>query len=60
METGGANLAAEMLQLGFTNVRIVQEGGHALEKYFEYLAEGDRIINPMTGKVIFLKPRPQN
>ena len=59
METGGASLAEEMIEMGFTNVKVVEEGGHAMEKYFEYFAD-DKIINPITGKVIFLKPRPQN
>jgi len=41
--------------MGFTNVKHVHGGGRAMEKYFEYYRDG-KIINPVTGKVIVIKP----
>ena len=41
------------------NVKVVSGGGSgggaAMEKFFEYY-DGGRIINPITGKVIVIKP----
>jgi galactokinase/mevalonate kinase-like predicted kinase len=36
-------------------VKTVQGGGQAMEKYFEYY-RGGKVVNPMTGKVIYVKP----
>ena len=49
-----------MVEKGFRNVKIVHGGsttsaGEELEKYFEYYRAG-KIINPLTGKVIVVKP----
>jgi hypothetical protein len=39
-----------MIKMGFKNVKNVDGGGEALEKYFEHYKSG-KIINPITGKV---------
>jgi hypothetical protein len=44
-----------MIEKGFNNVKIISGGGDAAEKFFEYYRSG-RIINPITGKVIVIKP----
>jgi hypothetical protein len=49
-----------MIERGFRNVKIVHGGtatsaGEELEKYFEYY-RGGKIINPITGKVMIIKP----
>jgi len=41
--------------MGYSNVKTVQGGGQAMEKYFEYYRAG-RIKDPATGKEILLKP----
>jgi len=48
-----------MMEKGFKNVRPVKGGGAALEKYMEYYLktwDGGRIINPITGTTIAVKP----
>ena len=40
-----------MIKQGYTNVRTVQGGGQAMEKFFDYY-KGGKIISPMTGQVI--------
>jgi hypothetical protein len=44
-----------MIRMGFTNVKQVHGGGQAMEKYFEYYRSG-KIVNPITGKVVVIKP----
>jgi len=44
-----------MIEIGFENVKTVAGGGAAMEKFFEYYRAG-KIINPITGKVIVVKP----
>jgi len=44
-----------MIKKGFENVKAVSGGGSEMEKYFEYYRAG-RIINPLTGTVIVVKP----
>jgi hypothetical protein len=47
-----------MMERGYRNVKPVQGGGDAMEKFFEYYLkawDGGRIINPITGKVIVIK-----
>lgn len=44
-----------MIEKGFKNVKTVYEGGWEMEKYFEYY-RGGRVINPLTGTVIVVKP----
>lgn len=56
-------MASYMIEKGFKNVKIVHAGsrtssGEELEKYFEYY-RGGKIINPLTGAVIFLNHNTQ-
>jgi hypothetical protein len=44
-----------MIKMGFTNVKHVKGGGRAMEKFFEYF-KGRKIINPITGKEVIVKP----
>lgn len=43
--------------MGFTNVKVVDGGGKAMEKYFEYYVSTSvtKTVNPITGKVTILK-----
>jgi hypothetical protein len=38
-----------MIEQGYTNVKTVQGGGSAMEKFFDYY-RGGKIISPMTGQ----------
>ena len=46
-----------MIKMGFTNVKVVNGGGRAMQKYFEYYVSTSvtKIVNPITGKVTVLK-----
>ena len=44
-----------MIKMGFRNVKSVEGGGVALEKFFEYY-RGGKIVNPITGKITVIKP----
>jgi len=44
-----------MIERGYENVKTVQGGGEAMEKYFDYYRSG-KIISPTTGKVIVVIP----
>ena len=47
-----------MIKLGFKNVKVVEGGGAAMEKYFEYYVSTKyktQIVNPSTGKVTIIK-----
>jgi hypothetical protein len=51
-------MAALMRKRGYRNVKAVDGGGKAMEKYFEHYHStyyGGKIINPITGKVVELK-----
>ena len=58
-ESGGAGLADEMIKMGFTNVKHVQGGGKAMEKYFVYYTSSavTKIVNPITGEVSIIKKK---
>ena len=48
-------MADEMIKMGFRNVKTVEGGGEAMEKYFEYY-RGGKIVNPITRKEILINP----
>jgi hypothetical protein len=48
-----------MIERDYGNVRTVSGGGEAMEKFFDYYKKtyyGGKIISPLTGKEIVIKP----
>lgn len=47
-----------MIERGYNNVKTVEGGGGAMEKYFTHFKaiDGGRLIDPMTGTVVPYKP----
>jgi hypothetical protein len=49
-----------MIERGYTNVKTVQGGGRAMEKFFDHYGktyDGGKITNPRTGQVIDIKSK---
>jgi hypothetical protein len=44
-----------MIERGYSSVKTIMGGGQAMERVFDYY-KGGKMISPMTGKEIVLKP----
>ena len=56
--SAGAGLASYYMKRGYRNVKTVEGGGAAMEKYFDHYKatyDGGEIISPLTGKVFKIK-----